>query len=338
MKSIKFRESFCVLVCLVFVLGVSVTCGARLPQDQFGTCWVQTHPFQICSCDELIATDFYTDVFNLMDLYTTDEMCFNQYDSGWAAYYGPTIQYELGCNSSSVSNGSVVQSEENDIAAYSTPGYSGIWQLGEDLTADADFNAIGVVATYLNGVTPNAPTLYDEGYDPTDPTATVDYCLTNSHPDIFMGDDYPFYQSGDPSQYPEDPNWYRRAMVYRTCCQSYGVPYYAFLAAFAAPSTSRFRLPSESEIRVEAYTCLTMGFKGIAWFNFDSSDPTCDDWLVNQTTRAQEDDFPYVQSVDAEIHNLGPYLRFLNSTGVGYVPDQAIRPGRLNQLEQWHGR
>ena len=328
MRTNKFSRTLCTLLCLAFILGVTTVSYARLPMNQFGDLWVRTHHFQIGNYSTGLLGDPADELQKLINLYTTGFVSGSPTALSYAASAGMNPGACLWINASSVSGGQPTQATIDNIDALSTPGFSGIWMTGDDMYYSDDIAACGIVNNYLYTTTPNALTCSVEGYDSSDPTTVLNDILTNSHPDMFMGQLYPYFLSSYPSCYPEDANWFRRMKVYRDRSIAYGIPYMTWLPAFEGDGDTAFwRSPSESEMRAVAYTALTMGCKGYSWFGYDDSDARCTNWLVDLDTREPTQWYYWAKTIDAEAQVLGEYLRFLipqettGNTGVRFIPN-----------------
>jgi hypothetical protein len=228
-----------------------------------------------------------------------------------------------------VSGNTIGAAMQTRIKSFMKPDYSDAWYV-QDEPKEADFHAIAVVTEYLKDATPNALIYSNIGFEDVSPDFLNTY-LNTAKPDMLMTDTYPYFTSSKPAWYPENPKWFNIAMTVRKAALDRGIPYFCWLEAFQSePSTGSdagtvpfsFRLPSESEMRAEAYTCLTMGYTGLSWFGYDLADPRTCDFLVDWTTRMPNKSYYWVQSIDREVQKLGVYLRFLKSTDVRFVPNK----------------
>ena len=340
MKTIKFGRLLRILICLTFVLGVVTTCSARLPMNQFGTYWVQTHRFQIMNYSDYTAMTENpdTELGNLMDLKTTGYIGSFSWNREYTDPVGFNFHAALYCDDSSVSGGQITQDILDQIGYVSAAtGYSDAWQVGQEPQDTADANALYIVGNYLKSNWPNSLTWINFGMDTAgNPTYSwLNTCTNTVQPDMISVDVYPYYKYPS-SHYPEYANWFSLAMNGRAVANNYGIPHFAWLQSFEFTSAfPHWRHPSESEMRAEAFACLAMGYKGYSWLGYDQCDVSGDPayWFVNPTTRAKNASYAYAQSIDSEVEKLGPYLRFLKSEDVRFVPNTGH--GTPSGLSNW---
>ena len=183
-------------------------------------------------------------------------------------------------NADSVRGSVINQGLLTTIHSLSKPDFRDAWELDDEPTEN-DFHALGVVADWMRANTPDALIYNNISYRDIN-SSFLDKYLNTVKPDMLMTDTYPYYKPSKSSWYPENPDWFKIAMTVRNTALAHGIPYFTWLEAFQGkPGDSStagtlpffFRLPSESEMRAEAFTALTMGYKGLAWFGFDQCGP-----------------------------------------------------------------
>jgi len=298
--------------------------------SKFGNHWVQTHKFQIityCTSGSFVA-NAQTELHKLGNLSISG---YYSLDPGRLTYTipaGMNSQFCL-CVTPADVNGSTIGQELLRRIGSLGKDYSDGWYLTDE-PKETDFHALAVVTDLLKTATPNALIYNNISYSDISPEFLNTY-LDTVKPDMLMTDTYPYFKSSTPERYPENPEWFNIAMTTRKFSLVHGIPYFTWLEAMqgvdgtpaqAAMVPYHFRLPSESEMRTEVFTVLAMGFKGLSWFGYDNSDDNCREWLVDPITRKPNKTYYWVQSINAEVKNLGVYLRFLNSIDVRFVPNK----------------
>jgi hypothetical protein len=135
-------------------------------------------------------------------------------------------------------------------------------------------------------------------------------------PDVLMMDQYPFVQppEGDPDVYYQNRYFMNMSAVRKAGLQA-GLPYWAFIQAYETEGGGGRRFPSESDIRMQVYSCLAYGVTGIGYFTYDATFKRGMLEADGSTNRLYGD----ITALNAEVTNLGRVLRFLSSTDVRYV-------------------
>ena len=126
--------------------------------------------------------------------------------------------------------------------------------------------------------------------------------------DVLMFDLYPYGEDGGTSNFLpclEDT---------RQVALKANVPYWAFIQSYA-DERRKSRMPSESDVRMQAFAHLTYGFTGIAYFTYDDAQGP---GMVDMSAKPRPI-YYYVQRLNNEIANVGQALRFLTSTDVRYL-------------------
>ena len=129
--------------------------------------------------------------------------------------------------------------------------------------------------------------------------------------DIVMYDAYPFKEDGDTI------NLLPILATAREVALEHGVPYWTFVQSSSDPNR-RYRMPSESDIRMQVFMHLTYGFTGIAYFTYgDEQGPA----MVSLPPPGTLNPILYdVGRLNGEVKNIGRSLRWLTSTDVRLVP------------------
>ncbi|MAE67912.1 MAG: hypothetical protein CMJ18_26970 [Phycisphaeraceae bacterium] len=149
-------------------------------------------------------------------------------------------------------------------------------------------------------------------------------------PDVLMVDIYPFFKQpfGD-----RIPHYRFNALQVRNAALEAGIPYWMFVQAYseAVPGNNNDRrYPSESDLRMQVFTSLAMGYTGIAYFLF------CPGF---ERTMLDEDGTPgplyhHAARLNTELRHLGRTLRFLRSTDVRFVTGHHDENGRTASNEE----
>ena len=124
--------------------------------------------------------------------------------------------------------------------------------------------------------------------------------------------DYHPFQDGVEAR---SANHYNAAMNFRGKSLQHELPCFAYLQAY---DTSIYRFASESEIRWEAFSLLTMGMKGLSYFTYvGETDSVYTGLLAGSTTKGPM--YDDVAAMNPELSNLGNVLTSSTSTDVRFV-------------------
>lgn len=128
--------------------------------------------------------------------------------------------------------------------------------------------------------------------------------------DVVMYDMYLFREGGGTGNPFPTMNTARRV------AQEHGKPYWAFVQSHADERRG-YRMPSESDIRMQVFAHLTSGFTGIAYFTYEDQQGPA---MISNATRERRPIYYHVARLNQEVLNVGQALRFLSSVDVRYVP------------------
>ena len=126
--------------------------------------------------------------------------------------------------------------------------------------------------------------------------------------DVLMFDLYPFKEDGGTS------NFFPCLEDTRQVALQANIPYWAFIQSYA-DERRKSRMPSESDVRMQAFAHLTYGFTGIAYFTYDDAQGP---GIVDMSGKPRPIYYD-VQRLNNEIGNIGQALRFLTSSDVRFV-------------------
>lgn len=128
--------------------------------------------------------------------------------------------------------------------------------------------------------------------------------------DVVMYDAYPFKEDGGTG------NLLPIAATARQVALEHGVPYWTFVQSHSDPRRG-YRMPSESDIRMQVFMHLTYGFTGIAYFTYEYQQGPA---MVSPPAPGVLNPILYdVGRLNREVANLGQALPWLTSTDVRLV-------------------
>lgn len=134
--------------------------------------------------------------------------------------------------------------------------------------------------------------------------------------DVLMFDIYPF-GGGD----GHSGSYLINLNVVRETALRHNVPYWAFIQAYQ--HSGKRRLPSESDLRMQLFSSLAYGFTGFSYFTYDVA---FERGLV-ELDATPSPLYAHAAKVNPEVAHLGKALRFLTSTGVGFIPGRSVIEG-----------
>ena len=126
-------------------------------------------------------------------------------------------------------------------------------------------------------------------------------------PDVIMYDAYIFRESGTSNLFPT-------MMTARKVAQELGRPYWSFVQSHANERRG-YRMPSESDVRMQVFMHLTSGYTGIAYFTYEDQQGPA----IIDEARRRRPIYYAVARLNQEVIHVGQALRFLENTDVRYV-------------------
>jgi hypothetical protein len=93
-------------------------------------------------------------------------------------------------------------------------------------------------------------------------------------------------------------------------------PYWSFVQSHSDKRRG-YRMPSESDLRMQVFTHLTSGYTGIGYFTYEDQQGPA---MVSNATLERRPIYYQVARLNQEVRHIGQTLRFLTSTAVHYVP------------------
>ncbi|MAE67824.1 MAG: hypothetical protein CMJ18_26510 [Phycisphaeraceae bacterium] len=128
-------------------------------------------------------------------------------------------------------------------------------------------------------------------------------------PDVVGFDLYPFKEDGGTG------NQFPTVAITRRVALKAGIPYWAIVQAYRDEGRG-YRMPSESDVRMQVFSLLAHGYTGITYFTYD---PAQGPAMVDRERKAAPI-YYHVAQLNHEVENVGQALRFLTSTDVRIVP------------------
>jgi hypothetical protein len=176
---------------------------------------------------------------------------------------------------------------------------------------------------------------YEDPPVPYDYDIFVDDYMYVVQPDVLQFDVYPW--SDDPSETPDqhlrDRSYYRGAEIIRRAGLKANVPYFMFVQSFDGGGTY---MPSESDLRMQLFSALAYGFKGISYFIYDHfgayGDGTSQGGLLRAThpcecVYTRNPLYYSAQAANLELLAVGETLKYLESTQVRYIVGKHLDGG-----------
>ena len=129
-------------------------------------------------------------------------------------------------------------------------------------------------------------------------------------PDVIMYDAYIFREGGGTA------NPFPTMSIARKVALAVAKPYWSFVQSHSDERRG-YRMPSESDLRMQVFAHLTSGYTGIAYFTYEDQQGPA---MVSNATLERRPIYYQVARLNQEVRNVGQTLRFLKSTDVRYVP------------------
>jgi hypothetical protein len=290
--------------------GTLTTINPELPRAaNFGKRWVRTHPFTVMGAAQGGTPPFSAAQYSGAGLTTVFANAVHApAEIGAAAglpwhhhinFPRPITEFTTG-----------MQNTINGFAG--TPGGTG-WMLPDEPVA-SEFAALGQMSTWLKQNHPDMIT-----YVTALPKQAVggsyndylDGIVNTIKPDALMFDFYPFAVGGT----TDINGWFDNVMSVRAKASAANMPYWAWLQCW--DGSPAYRMPSESDMRWNAYSLLASGYTGLNYFIYDTNAETYGMIDSSGNPRAQ---YTYASNLTPEISRLGNALRMLDSTDVRFLP------------------
>lgn len=297
------------------------TCSAQARPKDFGKQWVRSHPFTTMGL-ALVQSAFEGETYQNANFSTTLAWKSRTNIFEGSVAQGLPWHFSIRRHPDGLSD----EAKDKIKDLYSTyPGCTG-WVVWDEPKRPEMFLAVPAIKwakeqfpetlVYSNAYPRDVD--LDRAYGPERPADWTyrdhlrDF-ITIMDSDILMFDLYPFREDGDTS------NFFPCLEDTRAVALEYNVPYWAFIQSYA-DERRKSRMPSESDVRMQAFAHLAYGFTGIAYFTYDDAQgPGMVDMKGNPRSI-----YYHVQRLNMEIANVGKVLRFLTSTDVRYLPTKSV--------------
>ena len=318
-------------LCLVTLFAISTATAQGLVSGQrgFGHQWVQNHPFMIKGLiaetpGALPGNSNPEQYWNANHTYVLGDESPMLYD--FAVAYQKSWTGQIGVKDWT----DLAQSRVSNVLH--VPGRSN-WIL-RDEPRPWEFAGVANIAAGIRSLTNGTDLIYGnvQGWEATHSTAYPTYLndyFAEINPDAIQFDTYPFYKDGSTGT----DLWFSTMMNIRN--QAMGVmdiPYFGYLQSFSErpgvlPSNEARRESSESDMRMQTYSMLAAGYKGLTYFTHHYYPGETATGLV--TNGIPGSMYPIAQDLNLEVQNLGRSLRFLESKAVRFVPGGSSSPDGL---------
>ena len=134
-------------------------------------------------------------------------------------------------------------------------------------------------------------------------------------PDVVMYDAYIFREGGATS------NPFPTLGTARRVAQEVAKPYWTFVQSHS-DARRGYRMPSESDLRMQVFAHLTSGYTGIGYFTYEDQQGPA---MVSNATLERRPIYYHAARLNQEVRHIGQTLRFLTSTAVHYLPGRGNR-------------
>ena len=134
-------------------------------------------------------------------------------------------------------------------------------------------------------------------------------------PDVVMYDAYIFREGGATT------NPFPTLSTARKVALEVAKPYWSFVQSHSDERRG-YRMPSESDLRMQVFTHLTSGYTGIGYFTYEDQQGPA---MVSNATLERRPIYYHVARLNQEVRHIGQTLRFLTSTAVHYVSGRGNR-------------
>lgn len=162
--------------------------------------------------------------------------------------------------------------------------------------------------------------------------AYLDRVICNARPDVLNYNHYPFYSSAT----SDHVEFFKNISFMRMKGLQYGIPYTSWTQGHSM--YNKVYEPSESEIRFQAFTCLTYGFSGLSYWTYHSVDQA--DYpkaILTGVGGSLSSIGTNVKNALPEIKTIGDELIHMKSDAVYYIPSAAGNPSYTTPWNYYSG-
>ena len=283
--------------------------GAALAQSGsagFGIQWVESHPFTTWGWSFGNNTLAQYDADNFSNLFT-NSLGGGNYQTPWIAL-------------SDISE-SLTTIDTRLMQPYITINYI------DDEPSSSQISQIASNTAQTRTVRPDLPVLVNARGIGSGSQSSYNTYLNNVisqiKPDIISFDNYPW--STTSSSY--NTTYFGNLMTVRAASLAANIPFFDWIQSYGGGGA---RYPSESELRMNAFSSLTAGSKGIGYYSFGVQSGDSDSLLTTSDT--PDTLYPVAADINSQAAKLGQSLRYLTSTGVGFLYGnaQSVAPSGLS--------
>jgi hypothetical protein len=294
----------------IFLALIFVWCGTAAAQSGtagFGNQWVRSHPFTTYGWPFGSAWAIPTYQGENFSNYFSNSMTADYYKLPWIAI-------------------SDLSESLSTIETRLQQQYISINYI-DDEPSTHHFDDVAYNAQQTRIKRPDLPVLVNglaDGYD------YAHDMVSAIHPDIVSFDKYPWKNGSS-----DWGSFFNSLNDYRTVALAANIPLFDWIQAYGKSSGPS--MPSESQMRANVYASLAFGVKGIGYYSF-GMDSNSNRSLLNAdgTPSAY---YPYAADINAQVAKVGQSLRYLTSTGVGFLygGSGSVAPSGLSGWTQGTG-
>ncbi len=322
---------YVLLIGMIGCASCSPRIGITLPGEKIvsrGTQWVRSHPFHLSALSSWAdgklwdADQYRGGGFNTLMVWDPWKTLFQRSaDAGLPFHYN--VHHRHGETPEDY-----VQHVRKIVEKY--PGCTGLlvhdepvlWQLEKvRKVCDALKQAFPEILVYSNALPMGARRATKYGFE-TEENAPEDFYnvyfdqfaeVVNG--DVLMVDIYPINTG-------HSPLYFSNLEIVRRKGLELGIPYWLFIQSWDRGGDGK---PSESDLRFQLFALLAYGFKGISYFTYE---PLRGTGLTDGESQPTEL-YYHAARANREVGNLGQTLRFLVSSGVGFVAGRHGHDGQV---------
>lgn len=289
---------FCLLTS-VFCLLLSPPAFAQSGSAGFGQQWVQSHPFTTFAFPYGNGGTISVYQGAGFSNYFTDSLNGGYYQIPWVAL-------------------SYITDTHTTLQDRLSEPYITVNYLADEPTA-AQLPQVASNAAYARTINSTSPILLNSGISWTGSNqAELNTYLANVfsqvNPDILSFDRYPWLTGH--STY--DPAYFGYLLAIRSASLQYHVPFFDWVQSAGETDNGGMRMPSESELRMNVYSSLTAGSKGLGWWTIGVR-PTYGTQSLLNPDGTPGPLYPVAADINAQVARVGQSLRALTSTSVGFI-------------------
>jgi hypothetical protein len=307
------KGAFLFIAAAALILIASRTAPAQSGTAGFGIQWVESHPFTTFAWSFGNNTLAQYDADNFSNLFT-NSLGGGSYQTPWVAL-------------SDISE-SLTTIDTRLMQPYITINYI------DDEPSSSQIAQIASNTAQTRTIRPDLPVLVNARGIGSGSQSSYNTYLSNVinqiKPDIISFDNYPWSTSS--STY--NTTYFDNLMTVRAASLQAGIPFFDWVQAYGGGGA---QYPSESELRLNVFSSLTAGSKGIGYYSFGVQSGDADSLLTTSDT--PDTLYPVAADINSQVSKIGQSLRYLTSTGVGFLYGDAssVEPSGLTSWTKGTG-